>query len=91
MVFTSYSNDDSERLRIIKSKNLDNPYVIVCNDDTTYTVLDSRKTQNHSVVGYTFFGLPIMSKNLSRIDYAKRVVRRLYQRLITERSNNECT
>lgn len=79
-VFTLYQVDDSNRLRIIKSKQPNNPYIIVVNDDATYDIYDNRIIKTSLAIDYTFWGFPIIHKNLSRIDYAKRVVRSLYKK-----------
>lgn len=68
----------------IKSKNKDNPFVIHVNKDKKYIVYDTREKPNPDALSITFFGYSVMTEPLSKIDYAKSVVRKLYKRMLNE-------
>lgn len=91
VVFTLYEMENYKYGSIfLKSKNEDNPFVIFVTPNKKYVVYDTRFEENPEAKEITFYGHSRMTDELTRIDYAKRVVRRLYGKLLKEQEN-ECS
>lgn len=82
MVFELFDSDDSERCRIIYYKLPGNPFFIKVNDNGTYSVMC--KGRMAGAQDFTFEGDSVLSSELSRIDYAKRVLRKFYRKMKNE-------
>lgn len=87
MVFTKYELEKYKYgSAFVKSKEKDNPFVIHVNPDKTYTIYDLSDEPNKDALEITFFGYSRMTGKISKIDYAKKVVLKLYRRM-KEREN----
>ena len=82
MVYTLYELEKFKYGSVfLRSKLEDNPFVIFVNQNKKYIVYDLRDTPNPKAREVTFFGYSRMTDELTKIDYAKRVVRKFYKEM----------